>query len=343
MAPYTEEFKALVKDYLAADVEFAALRAVTVAQWTLESGYGRSSLATDFRNFARLKWRSEMNGFATPVDYAAHDGTDKYCRFTSRKKFIAGYWNFLDRSPYEGWRDHVGTPEDFIRFIGPIYTPTHLYADNVLALLPTARHQIDDLGGGGQAVASDVPQDNLSDHDLSDHVVSDHAPHDAIHGTSEQPPKPSIKQFIQSPNHSSRNGMPIRRVIMHYTTSRNVDGTISHFLNPASKVSAHYVIGRDGSIFQMVHDGDKAWHAKNANADSIGIEHSAAQGDQMTPPQENASIALVRWLLSEYKLPKSAIHGHKYTPENAGTTDCPERLFGPDTEAALDKWVNDKI
>jgi hypothetical protein len=333
MAPYTEEFKTLVKEYLDADIEFANLRAVTVAQWTLESGYGRSSLAADFRNFAGLKWRSEMNGYATPVDYAAHDGTEKYCKFATRKKFVAGYWHFLDRSPYDGWRDHTDTPEDFIRFIGPIYTPTHLYADNVLALLPTAKRLIDDVGGGGQDFAADAPLDALADH----------AGHDAFHGTSEQPPKPSVKQFIQSPNHSSRNGMPIRRVIMHYTTSRNVDGTISHFLNPASKVSAHYVIGREGAIFQMVHDGDKAWHAKNANADSIGIEHSAAQGDQMTAPQEISSVALVRWLLSEYKLPKSAIHGHKYTPENAGTTDCPERLFGLDTEAALDKWINDKI
>ena len=163
------------------------------------------------------------------------------------------------------------------------------------------------------------------------------------HGTSEQPPKPLIKQFIQSPNYSSRNGERIRRVIMHYTTSRNVNGTIKHFLNPASRVSAHYVIGRDGSIFQMVRDSDKAWHAKAANADSIGIEHSAAPGDQMTPAQELSSIALVRWLLSEYKLPKTAIHGHKYTPENAGTTNCPDHLFGAASEAAVDAWVRDKV
>jgi len=48
----------------------------------------------------------------------------------------------------------------------------------------------------------------------------------------------------------------------------------------------------------------------------------------MTAAQTLSSIALVRWLLSEYKLPKTAIHGHKYTPENAGTTDCPNHLFG---------------
>ncbi len=326
MAPYTQEFKSLVRDYLDADIDFPNLRAVTVAQWTLESGYGRSSLATDFRNFAGLKWRPEMTGHATPVEYEAHDGTDKYCKFASLKKFIAGYWRFLDRSPYDGWRNHTASPQAFIRFIGPIYTPTQLYADNVLALLPVVNQLIAEVGGDG-----DGEDAGPQGHD------------DAAHGTSESPSKPSIKEFIQSPNHSSRNGTTIRRIIMHYTTSRNVVGTIEHFKNPASKVSAHYVIARNGDIYQMVRDSDKAWHAKGANAESIGIEHSAEQGDQMTAAQELSSISLVRWLLSEYKLPKSSIHGHKYTPENAGTTDCPHRLFGDDSETAIDNWVRDKL
>ena len=130
---------------------------------------------------------------------------------------------------------------------------------------------------------------------------------------------------------------------MHYTTSRNVDGTIAWFQDPRARVSAHYVTGREGEIYQMVRDSDKAWHAKGANADSIGIEHSAAAGDSMTPGQTLSSVALVRWLLSEYKLPKTAIYGHKYTPENAGTTDCPDHLFGPDLEAAIDQWVQTNI
>ena len=122
---------------------------------------------------------------------------------------------------------------------------------------------------------------------------------------------------------------------MHYTTSRNVDGTIAWFQDPRAQVSAHYIIGREGEIYQMVRDSDKAWHAKGANADSIGIEHSAAAGDSMTPAQTLSSVALVRWLLSEYKLPETSICGHKYTPENAGTTDCPNHLFGQASEAAI--------
>lgn len=319
MDDYTDQFKSLAAEYLDTNIEFPQLRAITIAQWTLESGYGQSKLAKDHLNFAGLKWRDEMQGYATPVEYAAHDGKELYCKFDSLHDFVIGYFHFLDRQPYQGWRNHTASAEDFINFIGPRYTPTHLYAQNVLSLLPKAEELIASIKG-----------DPDEEHKIPP-------------GTAEQPTKPPIKKFIQSPNFSSRNGERIRRIIMHYTTSRNVDGTISWFLNPSSKVSAHYVIARDGTIYQMVRDDDKAWHAKNANADSIGIEHSAAKGDHMTAAQELSSIALVRWLLSEYKLPKSSIHGHKYTPENAGTTDCPDHLFGQDSEAAITEWVRDKI
>ena len=286
----------------------------------VESGYGRSRLAREMLNFAGLKWRNEMLGYAEPVEYDAHDGIDTYCRFASPAAFITGFWHFLGRSPYEGWRKHVATPEEFIRFIGPIYTPTATYADSVLSLLPKAA---DLLGNEAAGPVPNLPRKPP--------------------GTAEPSLKPAIKQFIRSPHQSSRNGERIRRIIMHYTTSRKVDGTIAWFLDPSSKVSAHYVIAQSGDIYQMVNDADKAWHAKNANADSIGIEHSAAKGDGMTAAQELSSIALVRWLLAEYKLPKSSIHGHKYTLENAGTTDCPDHLFGADAETAIDTWVRDKI
>jgi N-acetylmuramoyl-L-alanine amidase len=44
----------------------------------------------------------------------------------------------LNRAPYSGWEEHIDTGEDFIRFIGPIYTPKPSYPDDVLALVPEA-------------------------------------------------------------------------------------------------------------------------------------------------------------------------------------------------------------
>ena len=128
----------LVMAYRAWPLAFPALRAVTLAQWLVESGRGTSRLARDHLNFAGLKWRAEMAPFATRTDYAAHDGADAYCRFSTHERFIAGYWAFLARAPYAGWERHADTAEGFIRFVGPIYTPAPAYADKVLALLPEA-------------------------------------------------------------------------------------------------------------------------------------------------------------------------------------------------------------
>jgi hypothetical protein len=210
-----------------------------------------------------------MDGFATPVTYQAHDGTDRYCKFTSVETFITEYWHFLERSPYRGWRDHAASGADFMEFIGPTYIPTAGYAAAVEGLILKAESVLDSSGG------TDGTQQHPDD----------------IHGSSEHPAKPPIKAFIQSPFFSSRNGERIRRIVMHSTTSRNVEGTIAWFQDPRAQVSAHYIIGRDGEIYQMVRDSDKAWHAKGANADSIGIEHSAAAGDSMTPAQTLSSIA----------------------------------------------------
>lgn len=90
----------------------------------------------------------------------------------------------------------------------------------------------------------------------------------------------------------------------------------------------------------MVRDADKAWHALGENTDSLGIEHVAKKGERLTTTQEKATIALIAWLLTEYKIPKSQITGHRFTPSNINRTDCPHSLFGANTEKALRDWVD---
>src|SRR3990170_4198842 len=68
--------------------------------------------------------------------------------------------------------------------------------------------------------------------------------------------------FVPSPNFSSRKGNSIRGTIIHYTGSGgSADGDIKWFLDPASKVSAHFVIGRTGDVTQLVSLDQAAWHA----------------------------------------------------------------------------------
>jgi len=136
--PANELLLRLVDIYVGENIRHPQLRAVTLAQWMVESGRGTSKLARDHYNFGGLKWRKEMAAFATRIQYEAHDGKDYYCKFATIESFLNGYWAFLNRAPYSGWEEHIDSGENFIRFIGPIYTPKPSYADDVLALVPEA-------------------------------------------------------------------------------------------------------------------------------------------------------------------------------------------------------------
>lgn len=152
-------FDQLVARYKALKISHPALKAITLAQWMLESGRGRSALAREHLNFGGLKWRSELLGFATPVAYRAHDGLDYYCKFDSLDAFIVGYWRFIARTPYEGWEKEADKgPEAFMRFIGPIYNPAgDAYVNQVLALLPEAEKRLKAARGSGEPPNPPVP------------------------------------------------------------------------------------------------------------------------------------------------------------------------------------------
>jgi N-acetyl-anhydromuramyl-L-alanine amidase AmpD len=102
------------------------------------------------------------------------------------------------------------------------------------------------------------------------------------------------------------------------------------------------VIDKNGDIYQMVSDSDRAWHCMGANSNSIGIEHVAGEQDAMTAEQTKYSVALIRWLLAEYDIPRQSIYGHNFTPgyNRPGGTSCPDKLFGPaHTQQAVSDWV----
>src|SRR6187402_1489676 len=75
-----------------------------------------------------------------------------------------------------------------------------------------------------------------------------------------------------------------RYLVMHYTAGRSADSAASWLCNVKARASAHLVIGRDGSIIQLVPFNVLAWHAGTSawqdgetrvtglNRYSIGIE-----------------------------------------------------------------------
>lgn len=137
-----------------------------------------------------------------------------------------------------------------------------------------------------------------------------------------QAQKPPVNQTpAYSGNFAPGTG---NRATLDYVVIHKAEGSqasaVGWFQSPASHVSAHYVIGHDGSIDQCVQDADVAWHAGNHtyNLRSIGIEHSgfSAQADT-TDAQYTASAQLVAWLCTTYQVPIDRAHvvGHQEVPD----------------------------
>ncbi len=84
-----------------------------------------------------------------------------------------------------------------------------------------------------------------------------------------------------SPNFGQRSsGLKIDMIVLHYTGMESADGALARLCDPASEVSAHYMIAEDGAVFRLVAEDMRAWHAgvsnwagaTDINDRSIGIE-----------------------------------------------------------------------
>lgn len=114
-------------------------------------------------------------------------------------------------------------------------------------------------------------------------------------------------------NYTDDNRSSVKTVVIH-TTEGSYSGAISWLQNPASSVSAHYVIrSSDGEITQMVQEEDIAWHAGDwdTNKASVGIEHEGYISDPgrwYTDAMYRASAALTRDVCDRYGIPKDRSH-----------------------------------
>ncbi len=141
----------------------------------------------------------------------------------------------------------------------------------------------------------------------------------------------------------------INKVVIHITDGQpKIEGTVAWFQNPNQTingkpihVSAHYVVGQNGEVVQMVRQQDVAYHANSANGDSIGIEHVARAphewkktdaGLDVTDAEYCASAALVNWLCNQFKLPMDRDHimGHSEADPKTTHKDCPNAVWNWD-------------
>lgn len=101
-----------------------------------------------------------------------------------------------------------------------------------------------------------------------------------------------------SPHFSDRPAA-ISLIVLHCDAGKTDEGTLSWLANPKSKVSYHYLVGRDGTIYQIVDEAQKAWHAgvsefqgvKLCNNYSIGCAFANRNDGEPYTPAALASMA----------------------------------------------------
>jgi len=151
-----------------------------------------------------------------------------------------------------------------------------------------------------------------------------------------------------SPNHSSRKGAVVDKIVIHVTDGGpSLRNCVERFQRTETQASPHFVVGRDGTVVQLVQLDRAAWHASGWNRESVGIEHVArtpgelrgwaklsretrrklvecdGDADAETDPglmpteaQIVASAALVKWLCAKLGLPcdREHVRGHYECP-----------------------------
>ena len=122
-------------------------------------------------------------------------------------------------------------------------------------------------------------------------------------------------QWHASPNFDERRP---NFVIIHHTSNDTVGEALATLGNPFLAVSAHYLIGRDGTIHQLVEERSRAWHAGESkwgantdiNSSSLGIELDNNGREPFASAQITALLALLADIQERYRIPGANILGH---------------------------------
>ncbi|MEQ1508140.1 MAG: N-acetylmuramoyl-L-alanine amidase, partial [Myxococcota bacterium] len=137
--------------------------------------------------------------------------------------------------------------------------------------------------------------------------------------------------WTPSPNYNSRSGAAVDFVIIHDCES-SYSGCWSWLANPASGVSAHYVVNESGSeVRALVDENNRAWHiaanyecdnndgvecwrdGTSMNSVSVGIEHAGYASQSSWPVgQIQRSAELTCGISQRHGVPRDEYHivGH---------------------------------
>lgn len=122
-----------------------------------------------------------------------------------------------------------------------------------------------------------------------------------------------------SPNFNDRpDGASIDTLIMHYTEMDSAESALERMCDPEIGVSAHYLIHKNGTIYQLVDDHKRAWHAgvsgwrgkEQINHYSIGFEIDNNGSEPFSSVQMEAICQLSHWVMKHFPIEQRNVIGH---------------------------------
>lgn len=122
-----------------------------------------------------------------------------------------------------------------------------------------------------------------------------------------------------SPNFGPRrNGLIPHLIVLHYTAMQSEQAALERLCDPSAEVSAHYLIGREGRLWQLVDEGHRAWHAgagewaglDDINSRSIGIELDNTGDHPFPEPQMAALETLLPGIMLRHQILPAGVIGH---------------------------------
>jgi beta-N-acetylhexosaminidase len=141
-------------------------------------------------------------------------------------------------------------------------------------------------------------------------------------------------------------------IVEHYTVTATFQQTYNTFapnhpdpsFNEYPNTCAHYVIDRDGTIYQLVPRSIMCRHTVGLNYTSFGIEHvGKSDGDVMgNKRQLAASLRLTRWLRCRYGIATKNVIGHSESLSSPYHKENVERMrnqtHGDMTKSTMRKY-----
>src|SRR3954451_3722797 len=91
--------------------------------------------------------------------------------------------------------------------------------------------------------------------------------------------------FIErpSPNFDERL-LPVSMIVLHYTGMPDAQGALDRLTSPEAGVSCHYLVDEDGTVYRLVDEAKRAWHAGKSRWRGIADVNSASVGIEIVNP-----------------------------------------------------------